>query len=213
MNTMQLIKLKNVVDNEAYLTVKNLSTMDIGKTKDAIHDESENTKFNRYDTNFLIDYIIKTHHAFAKTNAITIYNLTQKVAYRHSHEHNELKRFNEVAFFFFQDLLNQMLKEEENLFPYLRQTIREIKYNGKNDNAALQSLKQKIQLQKTEHEKSFNYLKIFREITNNYQAPPDACWYHMYLFEKMKALEQDLTMHFYLEDNILFRNAMADDKE
>lgn len=45
-----------------------------------------------------------------------------------------------------------MLKEEENLFPYLR----EVKYNGKNDNAALQSLKQKIQLQKTEHEKSFN---------------------------------------------------------
>lgn len=47
MNTMQLIKLKNVVDNEAYLIVKNLSTMDIGKTKDAIHDERENTKFNR----------------------------------------------------------------------------------------------------------------------------------------------------------------------
>jgi iron-sulfur cluster repair protein YtfE (RIC family) len=29
----------------------------------------------------------------------------------------------------------------------------------------------------------------------------------------MKELEHDLTMHFYLEDNILFRNAMADDKE
>jgi hypothetical protein len=36
-----------------------------------------------------------------------------------------------------------MSKEEQNLFPYIRQTIREIKYNGKNDNAILQSLKKK----------------------------------------------------------------------
>jgi regulator of cell morphogenesis and NO signaling len=215
MNTMQLIKLKNVVDNEAYLTAKTLNTTDIDfiETKDAIHGETGNTKFNRYDTNFLIDYIIKTHHVFTKKNAIIIYNLTQKVAYRHSHEHNELKRFNEVAFFFFQDLLNQMLREEQNLFPHLMQAIREIKYNGKSDNAALQSLKEKIQLQQTAHKKSFNYLNIFREITNNYEIPLNACNHHKSLFEKMKALEQDLTLHFYLEDNILFRNAIADDKE
>jgi regulator of cell morphogenesis and NO signaling len=213
MNTMQLIKLKNVVANEAYFTVKTLNTTDIDKTKDMIYDESDNTKFNKYDTNFLIDYIIKTHHVFAKTNAITIYNLIQKVAYRHSHEHNELKRFNEVAFFFFQSLLNQMLREELNLFPYLRQTIREINYSNKNNNAAFQSLKEKIQLQQTEHKKSFNYLNIFREITNNYEIPLDACNHYKFLFEKMKELEYDLTLHFYLEDNILFRNAMADDKE
>jgi len=212
---MQLIKLKNLVGNEAYLTAKTLNTtnIDCNETKDAIHGESDDTKFNKYDTNFLIDYIIKTHHAFAKTNTITIYNLIQKVAYRHSHEHNELKRFNEVAFFFFQDLLNQVLREELNLFPYLRQTIREINYNNKNDNAAFQSLKEKIQLQKTEHKKSFNYLNIFREITNNYEIPLDACNHYKSLFEKMKELEYDLTLHFYLEDNILFRNAIADDEK
>lgn len=215
MNTIQLIKLKNVVGNEAYLTAKTLNTtnIDCNETKDAIHGESDNTKFNRYDTNFLIDYIIKTHHVFTKKNAIIIYNLTQKVAYRHSQEHNELKRFNEVAFFFFQDLLNQMLREEQNLFPHLLQIIRGIKYNGKSDNATLQSLNEKIQLQQTEHKKSFYYLNVFREITNDYEIPSDACNYYKSLFEKMKELEHDLTMHFYLEDNILFRNAMADDKE
>src|SRR5690348_13097885 len=166
---MQLIKLKNVVGNEAYLTAKTLNTtnIDCNETKDAIHGESDNTKFNKYDTNFLIDYIIKTHHAFAKTNTITIYNLTQKVAYCHSHEHNELKRFNEVAFFFFQDLLNQVLREELNLFPYLAQTIRNIIHAGKNDEATFQYLKEKIQLQQAEHEKSFNYLRMFREITSD----------------------------------------------
>jgi len=76
---MQLIKLRNVVANEAYFTAKILNTTDIDKAKDVIYDESDNTKFNKYDTNFLIDYIIKTHHAFAKTNTITIYNLHKKL--------------------------------------------------------------------------------------------------------------------------------------
>ncbi len=215
MNTMPLIKLKNAVGDEAYLTAKIFNSADVDSNEiiNATHGENDSVKFNRYDTDFLIDYITKTHHAFAKKNTIIIYNLTQKVAYRHSHEHAELKKFNEVAFFFFQDLFNQVLKEELNLFPHLRYTIRNIKNEGKKDDAALQSLKQKIQLQQAEHEKSFNYLKIFREITNNYQAPPDACWYHMSLFEKMKALEHDLTLHFYLEDNILFRNAIADNEK
>ena len=215
MNTMPLIKLKNAVGNEAYLTAKTFNTIDIdcNEMDNASHCESDNTKFNKYDTDFLIDYIIQTHHAFANKNAIIIYNLTQKVVYRHSHEHNELKKFNEVAFFFFHDLLNQMLNEEQNLFPYLSQTIREIKYNGKNDNATMQSLKEKIQLQQTEHKKSFNYLKVFRQITNDYCIPLDACNHYKSLFEKMKELEHDLTLHFHLEDDILFRNAIADDKE
>ena len=211
MNTMPLIKLKNAVGNEAYFTAKILNTPDIDciKMKDAIYEPGDNIKLSKYDTDFIIDYIIKTHHDFTKKNAVIIYNLIQKVACRHSHEHNELKKFNEVAFFFFHDLLNQMLKEEQNLFPYLRQKASDIKYDGKNDNASLQSLKEKIRLQQIEHEKSLNYLKVFRQITNDYQIPSDACWYYTSLFEKMKELEYDLTLHFYLEDDILFPNAIA----
>ena len=199
MNTMPLIKLKNAVGNEAYFTAKILNTPDIdcNKMKDAIYEPGDNIKLSKYDTDFIIDYIIKTHHDFTKKNAVIIYNLIQKVACRHSHEHNELKKFNEVAFFFFHDLLNQMLKEEQNLFPYLRQKASDIKYDGKNDNASLQSLKEKIRLQQIEHEKSLNYLKVFRQITNDYQIPSDACWYYTSLFEKMKELEYDLTLHFY----------------
>jgi regulator of cell morphogenesis and NO signaling len=210
MNAMPLIKSKNAISNKAYLTEKALTIRDVDCTeiKDAIH-ARDNTKLSKYDIDFLIDYIVKIHHDFTKKNTITIYNLTQKVAYRHSHQHKELKKFNEVAFFFFHDLLNQMTKEEQNLFPYIRQTIREIKYNGKNNNTTLQSLKEKIRLQQAEHKKTFNYLKKFREITSDYQNPFDVCHHHKSLFEKMKALEFDLTGHFYLEDNILLEKLIA----
>jgi regulator of cell morphogenesis and NO signaling len=210
MNAMPLIRSKNAISNKAYFTGRTLNAMDINcnEIKEAIN-ARDNTKFSKYDIDFIIDYIVNMHHDFAKNNTIAIYNLIQKVAYRHSHQHKELKKFNEVAFFFFHDLLNQMSKEEQNLFPYVRQTIREIKYNGKNDNATLQSLKEKIQLQQAEHKRSFNYLKKFREITSDYEIPFDACNHYKSLFEKMKELEYDLTEHFYLEDDILFVKVIA----
>jgi len=210
MNAMPPIKSKNAISNKAYFTGRTLNAMDIdcNEIKEAIK-ARDNTKFSKYDTDFLIDYIVNMHHDFAKKNTIAIYNLIQKVAYRYSHQHKELKKFNEIAFFFFHDLLNQMTKEEQNLFPYLRQTIREIKYNGKNNNATVQSLKEKIQLQQAEHAKTFSYLIKFREITSDYEKPLDACHHYKSLFEKMKALEHNLTAHFYLEDDILFEKIIA----
>jgi len=207
MNTMQLIKMKNAGDNEAYLTtnILNEAVINCNDMKNAIYEESNKAKSGKYDTDFLIDYIITTHHTPTKKNSIIIYDLTQKVAYRHSDQHCELNKFSEVVFFFFHDLLNQMMKEEQTLFPYIRQIIKDIKPGGKNDDNTSQSLEQKIKSQQIEQRKTFNYLKVFREITNDYQIPSDACSYYISLFEKMKELERDLTMHFHLEDDILFR--------
>jgi len=214
MNSTPRIELKNAIGDKAYFTEKNLNKADIDchEIKDAIN-VRDNSALSKYDAVFLIDYVIQIHHGFVKKNATTIYNLAQKVAYRHSHEHDELKKFNEVAFFFFHHLLNQMSNEEQDLFPYLRQTIRETKYHGKIDNSALQSLKEKIQLQQAEHKRSFNYLKIFREVTSDYEMPFDACYHYKSLFEKMKELEHDLTRHFYLEDDILFPKVLAPQEE
>ena len=166
-------------------------------------------EFGKYDTDFLIDYIIKTHHTFAKKNAIIIYNLIQKVTYRHSDEHYELKKFSEIAFLFFHDLLNQMLEEEQSLFPYIRQVIKDRKYPGKKDDNISRTLEERIKLKQNKHEEAFNYLKVFREITNNYQIPSDACYHYISLFEKMKVLEGDLTLRFHVEDDILFPKVIA----
>ncbi len=202
MDTIRLINLKNTVSAENHFTAKGLNNADI--RRHAINDAAHSRNNNKLDAEILIDYIIKTHHAFAKKNTIAIYNLAQKVAYRHSENHVELKKFNEIAFLFFHDLLNQMLKEEESLFPYVRQTMSEIKHHAKNNSTTLQPLKEKLQLQQAEHQKSFDYLKVFREITNDYKLPPDACSYYTSLFDKMKELERDLIIHFHLEDDILF---------
>lgn len=211
MKTRSLINLENTVGDEIYITSKTLNESDIdcGEMKNTISVYSNMAKFNKGDTDFLIDYIIATHHDFAKKNAVIIYDLLQKVVYRHSDQHRELRKLNEVAFFFFQDLLNQMLKEEQDLFPYIRHTAKEMEQHNNIVNNVLQSLEKNIKLQQIKHEQSFNYLKDFREITNDYEIPSDACHYYKSLFKKMKELEHDLKLHFHLEDDILFDNAMA----
>jgi regulator of cell morphogenesis and NO signaling len=194
MNTIQLIKLKNA-GNETYFT-SNISN-EANDNKNKISSEHTVAEFNKCDTDFLIDHIIKTHHTFAKTNSIIIYNLTQKAVYCHSDNHPELKKFCEVAFFFFQHLLNQLLKEELYLFPIIRQAA--------NNDAALQALKENIKLQRSEHKRSLEYLEVFRQLTNNYKIPADSSYSYKSLLEKMKEFEDDLNVHFHLEDDVLFK--------
>ena len=110
---------------------------------------------------------------------------------------------------FLHDLLNQMLKEERSIFPYIRQKEKNRKYAKINDNNSSQSLKEKIKLLQNEHGKAFTYLKVLRQLTNNFRIPSDACNSYKALFEKIKELEDDLNLHFHLEDDILFPNAIA----
>jgi hypothetical protein len=73
MNTVQLTKLKNA-GSDAYFTSNTWNEVTaFNNYKNKISSACA-AEFERCDTDFLIDYIIKTHHAFAKTNAIIIYN-------------------------------------------------------------------------------------------------------------------------------------------
>lgn len=162
--------------------------------------------FGKMETKFLIDYIIRTHHDFTKKSAVLIYVLAQKVFYNHSNVHPELRTINSIIFLFLHDLLNQMKTEEESLFPRIRKAANDIKFAELNDTAILQSLKRERKILQNNHEKAFTYLNILRQLTYNFDIPADACYSYQSLFVKIKELEEDLTIHFHLEDNFLFLN-------
>ena len=205
MDTIPLAETETVVANEKHHHLKILKNRDL----DFNDMKSESNDFDKWETDFLVDYIIKTHHDFAKKNAVIIYTLAQKVAYRHSENHPELRTLSEIIFLFLHDLLNQMLKEEQYIFPYIRQKEKDRKYAKINDNNISQSLKEKIKLLQNAHEKASKYLKVLRQVTNNFRIPYDACNSYNALFGKIKELEDDLNMHFHLENDILFPNAIA----
>jgi len=113
-----------------------------------------------------------------------------------------------IIFLFLHDLLNQMKGEEEFLFPRIRLAANNINFAEVNDTNILQSLKRKRKLLINNHAKAFTYLNTLRRVTNNFDAPAGACNSYKALLGKIKELEDDLIVHFQLEDNFLFPNGL-----
>lgn len=228
MNTIPFTETEGTVANERNFGLKIFKnkSIDLNQIKPGITGENSNRSVKsvlqpfkvfkpssrddcgKMGTDFLIDYIIRTHHDFAKKNAVIIYVLAQKVFYRHSNTHPELLTINKIIFLFLHDLLNQIKEKEQFLFPRIRQKANYIKYAGINDNSILQPLTEKIKLLQSERTKTFTYLKALRQATNNFAIPSDDCNSYKSLFEKIKELEDDLIIHFHLEDNFLLPNVL-----
>jgi regulator of cell morphogenesis and NO signaling len=63
-----------------------------------------------------------------------------------------------------------------------------------------------------EHQAAVKEIMIFRQLTNNYMVPADACNSYRRLFEKMRDFEKDLMLHIHLENEILFPRAIQLDE-
>jgi iron-sulfur cluster repair protein YtfE (RIC family) len=148
----------------------------------------------KWDTDFLIEFIVKMHHEFTRNNTVIIYRLAQKVAYRHCENHPELLTLTEVIFLFFHDLLNE-LKQEEFCFAHIRQIANEKRHRQIPVNSDSKILTDTIKLVQKDLEKALNYLKVIRQITSDYKIPLDACHFYKSLFEKLKEFEEYLIVH------------------
>jgi regulator of cell morphogenesis and NO signaling len=170
-------------------------------------------EFNKWDIDVLIDYIINSHHRYAKENAVIIYDLAKNVANHYSEKHPELPELVTALFLFLNDLLNHLKKEEQILFPNIRQLMEKKSCAEGITYTTFGFIKESVIEMKKEHLVAGNELKLFRKLTNDYLAPDDACNSYKYLFEKMREFENDLFLHVHLENNILFPKAITLDEE
>ncbi len=170
---------------------------------------SPTREFNEWELDPLIDYIINTHHRYARENAVMIYDLAQNVANHHSEKHPELTKLVTALFLFLNDLLNHLKKEEQILFPNIKQLVRKKRSKDRITYTTFGFIKQTVIEMKKEHLASCKELKLFRKLTNNYVVPTDACISYKYLLEKIKEFEDNLILHVHLENNILFPKATA----
>lgn len=156
--------------------------------------------FAAWDTSFLADYIVNVHHRYIRESAPILENLALKVAGRHGSQHPELISLAKGL----QELLDHLLlhldKEENILFPIIRQRA-----SGTGSHATVDI---PIRVMEKEHQEAGDELRHFRRLTQDYNLPPDACNSYTYLFEKLKEFEDDLFQHIHLENNILFPKSL-----
>ena len=165
--------------------------------------EKPTMPFTQMTAEQLIRYILIHHHFYVKNATPTIYNHLQKVVTKHGdkfpHMQAVLHLFTEVA----EELTSHMQKEEQILFPRIKAlyglTVPE--------NISAGYIDGPVSVMEDEHIKAGDLLYAIRDLTNNYNAPENACTTHRVCINELKAFEEDLHKHVHLENNILFPKA------
>ncbi len=181
----------------------------------AVEGQNENASFdfNSWDLAFLSDYIANVHHAYVRENIPFISELAAKVARVHGASNPETisvaEGFARVA----QDLQLHLMKEENILFPFIKQ-LEQAKAEGKGiELPAFGSVNNPVHIMESEHEQAGEDMSFIRKLTSDYTLPAHACSSYTILYKKLQEFENDLFNHIHLENNILFPKAVELEKE
>lgn len=160
--------------------------------------------FDKWEVDFLTDYIINNHHSYVNNSVSTIEHRLQKVVNAHGESHPELGAiegvFNELK----NELFEHMAKEERMLFPYIKKMHFAFKNSIEMPAAPFGSVKNPIKVMESEHDNAAGLLTKITKLTDSYTPPEDACTTYRVLYKELKEFEEDLKLHIHLENNVLF---------
>ncbi|HRA60691.1 MAG TPA: iron-sulfur cluster repair di-iron protein [Bacteroidia bacterium] len=168
---------------------------------------SGSQNFDKWELDFLCDYIVNTHHAYVAESTPMILSYAQKVTNVHGHAHPPVieiyRLFMDVA----NELAPHMKKEELVLFPYIKKLVKAKNEKAVPEKSHFGTIQNPISMMEAEHETAGNLLKEIAKLSNNYSVPEWGCNTFKALYAKLDEFEQDLHIHVHLENNILFPKA------
>ncbi len=156
----------------------------------------------------LVGHIEEKHHAFMKEQLPRVQGLVSKVLKAHEAHHGRmLSELQAVYQSLRMEIEQHLMKEEQILFPYIRQISDYSLGIGEKPLMHCGSIQNPIRQMEHEHDNAGHALAMMRELTSDYALPDDACPTFRALYEGLKDLEADLHEHIHLENNILFPRA------
>jgi regulator of cell morphogenesis and NO signaling len=150
----------------------------------------------------LIEHVVAAYHGPLREELPRLEGMAAKVLAAHGDHAPYLRRLNAVVGELADDLRAHMQKEEQVLFP----TIRELE-DG--DATLPVPLTAAITVMEEEHDSAGALLAELRALTNGYVAPPWACRTFQALYQGLAELESEMHVHVHLENNILFPRVSA----
>lgn len=188
--------------------------LDIDRVKselESVSSEAEQTgnDYDNWKLDFLVDYIVNTHHEYVKTNVPFITELANKVSSVHGQHHPVVVKVAEIFNRLGKDLSLHLMKEESIVFPFIKGLILDEKAGTTSRSPAFDSIQTPTQLMEVEHEQAGEDMAEIRSITDNYTLPLDACTSYKVLYKNLQQFENDLFNHVHLENNILFPKGIA----
>src|SRR5262245_32128016 len=156
----------------------------------------------------LIDHITTTHHAYVRGAIPAISAYLAKLQEVHGARHPELTHVAAAWDRLSAELGQHMLKEEQVLFPY----VRDLAEHSQDACGTLQSpfgsVQNPIRMMEREHRDASDELGGIRELADDFRAPADGCTTYAVCMAELAHFEQDLHRHVHLENNVLFPRAL-----
>jgi regulator of cell morphogenesis and NO signaling len=157
----------------------------------------------------LIDHILARHHSYVRSALPSIARYLAKLHEVHGARHPELARIAAVFQQVGTELEQHMCKEEQILFPYVRDLAEHAGQACDLGMSPFGTVENPIRMMEREHREAADALRLIRELTNGYTPPADGCTTYTVCMEELKAFERDLHRHVHLENNVLFPRAVA----
>lgn len=152
----------------------------------------------------LADHIQATHHAYLTKELPRLVNMAGKVVEVHGAADSRLSELAQVVKGLSEELQSHMSKEEDILFPIIRQLAHA-------DTLPLMhcgELANPIGVMQAEHDAVGGELESIHRLTDGYAPPEWACNTYRELLKGLHQLELDLHQHIHKENNILFPKAL-----
>ncbi|MFZ1730026.1 MAG: iron-sulfur cluster repair di-iron protein [Bacteroidota bacterium] len=162
-----------------------------------------------WETGFLVDYIINTHHQYVKSMLPTISAHAAKVTNAHGENHPEVREIAGIWQQVAMELEAHMIKEERILFPFIKQLAAADKGEGPVFSNGFGTVRNPIDMMEHEHDSVGLAFDHMRKLANGFTPPADACMTFQLFYRELDEFERDLHMHIHLENNVLHPRAIA----
>lgn len=152
----------------------------------------------------LADHIEHTHHHYVKEELPRLLEMADRVARKHGERDARLPEVATTVAALTQEMLSHMQKEEQVLFPLVRQ----IEAGG---SAAFHcgTIVHPIRVMEAEHEVAGQAVARLRVLTDGFTPDAQSCNTHRALLAGLAEFEGDLHRHVHKENNVLFPRALA----
>lgn len=168
--------------------------------------------YDEWSPDFLIDYIVNTHHSYIRKKLPDIIKYAKKVTEVHGDYHEELFEINQLVSDINLELDDHLGREEEILFPYIKELVHADKNPQTPKATHFEPIKDTISKHEKEHDVVGRNLAKIRKLSNNFALPDEACASYTLLYRMLDEFEEDIHLHIHLENNILFPKAIQLEK-
>ena len=157
---------------------------------------ADGVRWDHAPLSLLIGHIVDTYHARLRETFPDLIRMATRVEERHADKASCPRGLAAQLEAMQAAVIDHLDKEEQVLFPMIAA--------GHGQSAAGPAHVMEI-----EHDDHARNLQVLRALTNNMQPPEEACatWRALYL--ALRQFEEELMTHIHLENNVLFRRALA----